>query len=116
MGTSGLRPGYGLSCVRVVLGTSCLEFIVSCIIHGMPSIVDPCLYNAKGSRSGDHLGIYKMLDYTKHIKKEITFRRHCASSLPEFMKDVETSTSLQCTSGTTDDLVDAYNSGIKVLI
>jgi hypothetical protein len=91
---------------------------VSCIIHGMPSIVDPCLYDTKGNRSGDHLGIYVTLDYTKplHIKKEITFRRHCAISLPEFMKDIETSTTLQCTSGTTDDLVDAYNSGIKVLI
>ena len=32
------------------------------------------------------------------------------------MKDTQTSTTLQYTSGTIDDLVDAYNSGIKVLI
>ena len=30
---------------------------ISCIIHGMPSIVNPCLYDIKGNRSGDPLGI-----------------------------------------------------------
>ena len=40
----------------------------------------------------------------------------CAISLPEFTKHIQTSTTLQYTSGTTDDLVEAYNSGIKVLI
>ena len=57
------------------------------------------------------------LDCSKpeRIKQEITFRRHCVIFLQEFMKDIKTSTTLQCTSGTTDDLVEAYNSGIKVL-
>ena len=32
------------------------------------------------------------------------------------MKDIETSSTRQCTSGTTDDLVDAYNSCIKTLM
>ena len=44
-------------------------------------------------------------------KKEITFRGTVL-----FMKDIQTSTILRCTSGTTDDLVEACNSGIEVLI
>ena len=94
------------------------NFTLLNIINGMPSIVNPCLYDIKGNRSGDHLGIYMTVDCIKPLqrKKEITFRRHCAISLPEFTKDIETSTTLQCTSATTDDLVDARNSGIKVLI
>ena len=86
------------------------------IIMGMPSMVDPCLYDTKGNRSGEHVGIYMTLDCTKpqHMKNEITFHRHCAIPLPEYMKDIETSNILRCTSGTTDNLVEAYNCSIKV--
>ena len=44
---------------------------VSCIIQGIPSFVDLCLYDTKGNHSGDHTGIYMTLDCIKpqHIKK-----------------------------------------------
>ena len=69
---------------------------ISCIIHKMPSIAEPCLYDTKGNRSGDHLGIYVTLDYTK------------PQDIKKGHRNIDHS---QCTSGTTDDLVDAYNSG-----
>ena len=74
---------------------------VNCIIPRLPFVVNSCLNDTKGSRSGDHLGMYvEALCY----------------SLPEFTKDIQTRPGHRCTSGTTYDLVEAYNSGIKVLI
>ena len=83
----------------------------SSIIKGSPSIVDLCLYDSRGKDSVDHFVIQVTLDCAKlqHSKKEITFRRHCAISVPDFTEDIKSSATLLCTSGAVDDPVEAYN-------
>ena len=87
----------------------------SSIIKGSPSIVDPCLYDSRGKDSGDHLAIQVTLDCAKpqHSKKQITFRRHFAISVPDFIEEIKSSATLLCTSGAIDNLVEACNSGVK---
>jgi len=53
---------------------------------------------------------------SRSIVKRSTFRRHCAISVPDFTEDIKSSVTLLCTSGAVDDLVEAYNSGVKFLI
>jgi len=36
--------------------------------------------------------------------------------VPDFIKDIKSSATLLCTGGAVDDLVEAYNSGVKLLI
>ena len=90
----------------------------SSIIKGSPSIVDPFLYDSRGKDPGGHFAIQVTLDCSKqqHSKKEITFRRHCAISLSDFIEDIKSSATLLCTSCAVDNLVEAYYSGVKVLI
>jgi len=90
----------------------------SSIIKGTPSNVHPYLYDSRGKDSGDHFAIQVILDCAKpqHSKKEITFRRHCAISVPDFIEDIKSSAILLCTSGAVDDPVEAYNSGVTFLI
>ena len=49
--------------------------------------------------------IYMKLDCTKlqHIKKEITFNRHCAIYMPEVLKYIQTLTTLWYISDARDD-------------
>ena len=60
---SGQRDAHGL--IQHVTGAThtgghTLDVVitrdVSCIIHGMPSILDPCLYDIKGNRSVNYIG------------------------------------------------------------
>ena len=90
----------------------------SSIIKGSPSIVDPCLYDYRGKDSVDHFAIQVTLDCSKphHSKKEISFHRHCASFMPDFIEDIKSSATLLCKSGAVDDLAEGYNSGVKFLI
>jgi len=90
----------------------------SSITKGSPSIVDPSLYDSRGKDSGDHFVIQVTLDCAKpqHSKKEITYRRHCVISVPDFIEDIKSYATLLCTCGAVDDLVEAYNSGVKLLI
>ena len=65
-----------------------------------------------------HFAIQFTLDSAKprHSKKEITFHRHCAIPVPDLIQDIKSSSTLLCRSGVVDDLVEAYNSGVKFLI
>jgi exonuclease III len=91
---------------------------ISSIIQGNVLIVDPCLFDNKGNQCGDHLGIEVTLAHSKpqNRRKVITFRRLCDVSLPDFIKDIQSSATLSCTCGTTDSLVEAYNFGLKTLL
>lgn len=86
----------------------------SSVIAGVPSVVDPCLSDAKGNPSGDHLAVHTALSCGKpsRIRKEVTFRRYREISVPELIRDIESSPTLQTTEGGVDDLVAAFNSGI----
>ena len=83
----------------------------SSIIRGNPSIV--CMMVEVKTQ----FAIQVTLDCAKpqRSKKEITFRRHCAISVPDFIKNTKSSAILLCTSGAVDDLVEAYNSDVKFL-
>ena len=59
---------------------------------------------------------YNYTGLPQHIKKDITFRRHCAMSVPDFIEDIKSSAMLLCTSGAVEDRVVAYNSGFKFSI
>ena len=81
-----------------------------------PLIVNPCLYDTKRNHSRDHLAIHVTLNCCKQTcTQRITFRRQSAISLPDFIKDVQLSTTLQYPGSNINDLVEAYNPGIKVL-
>ena len=88
------------------------------VLSGTPSVLDPSLIDTGGNPSGDHLAIHTMLNIAKpaSIRKEITFRKLRAISVPDFIKDIETSPCLQHTNGSVADLVEAYNTGISALI
>ena len=88
------------------------------ILHSEPLVMDPCLSDIKGNPSGDHLAVHAKLNIGKpgSIRKENTFRRLRAISVPDFIMDIEQMPRIQCTSGSLDDLVDAYNSGIRTLM
>lgn len=90
----------------------------SSIIHGVPSVIDPYLSDIKGNPSGDHLAVHTSLSCGKpgRIRKEVSFRKYREISVPDFIRDIESSHTLQATVGGVDDLVEAFNSGIRDLI
>jgi hypothetical protein len=52
----------------------------------------------------------------KSTRKKITFRKLRAISGPDCIKDIDSTPSLTCTSGSVDDLISAYDSSIRRLI
>ncbi|KAK2141457.1 hypothetical protein LSH36_1095g00036 [Paralvinella palmiformis] len=88
----------------------------SSILLDTPLVVDPFLVNTRGKSSVDHMAIYIKLDIgkPKSTRKKITF-----SEVPCYtcaVLDIDSTPSLQCTSGSVDDLISAYDSGIRRLI
>ncbi|KAK2140382.1 hypothetical protein LSH36_1371g00022 [Paralvinella palmiformis] len=81
-------------------------------------ITDPFLVNTRGNSSVDHMAIHMKLDIgkPKSKRKEITFRKPRAIPVLDFIKDIDSTPSLQYTSGSVDDLISAYDSGIRRLI
>ena len=80
--------------------------------------MNPFLVNTRGNLSVDHMAIHMKLDIgkPKSTRKEITFRKLRAIPVPDFIKDIDSTPRLQCTSGSVDDLISAYDSGIRRLI
>ena len=88
------------------------------ILLGTPSILDPCLCDSKGKPSGDHLAVHFSINLKKpgHVRKEITFRKLRDVSIPDFHRDISASPILNNIEGSLNELVEAYNAGIKALI
>ena len=91
----------------------------SSIIHKPVSVYDPCLCDANGNMSGDHLAVHVSLNCGQpdRPRKKVNFRKYRKIVIQEFITDIESSAALQPSDDAgVDDLVGAYMSGIKELI
>jgi hypothetical protein len=91
---------------------------VSSLLLGSPTISDPCLSDKTGKPAGDHLSVNFSINMKKppRPKKDITYRKLRGICIDDFVTDLSKSSVLNSTDGTVDELVEAYNTGIQVLI
>lgn len=88
------------------------------IFDGSPTIEDPSLFDSKGNSSGDHLAICAYLNILKSAReqKTISFRNFRNVSTVDLVNDITESKTLQSLHGSTDELVQRYNDGLRELL
>ena len=81
-------------------------------------VSDPALVDHAGKLTRDHFAVGFMTTLTKPapIQKTISFRKLQAIDIEAFKQDIMISPSLCSTSGTVEDLVQAYSEGLSLLI
>ena len=82
------------------------------------TVTDPCLCDHAGNLSKDHFALAFNMALMKPspVQRTVTYRKLKDIDADMFRQDIRASSALQSTEGTTDSLLDAFNSELQRLI